>query len=432
MATSPSVNSAEPTVCISSTLEPPRYESPRPLARSREELWPFPLSRAPSFCQQDDAVCDALDLGEVVAHEDHREPEAGVQIANELLYLAPGALVEGARGLVEHKGLGLQGEGPRHRDALLLPDGERLRDAPAPRRVEPHHFEQPSGIRAPAGQARPIQDRLLHGNPEECGYLEDHPDPTPQLQRVERARRLAVEVDLSRGRLYEAVDRAQQGALPRPGRPHDGRDFPGRHEHVDASQNLGAARLVAEPADLYLWPVQARGSPVAGRRRGHRRWRRCVRSRRGRRVVRAACRARWRPSPRTRASRTSRPSGRRRGLSPRSRAARGRRARTPSGTFRRSNPPSVGEPGPDHVEKLRSLRGLRGIAEESEGRLLVQEALDQPYAGGAVHVTSTSRGPQHQTLSSVPRTPGALSRSLMASRAAVSAHAASRRNGDRK
>src|ERR671910_3297017 len=89
MATSPSVNSAEPTVCIPSTLEPPRYESPRPLARSREELWPFPLSRAPSFRQQDDAVCDALDLGEVVAHEDHREPEAGVQIANEFLYLWP-------------------------------------------------------------------------------------------------------------------------------------------------------------------------------------------------------------------------------------------------------------------------------------------------------------------------------------------------------
>src|SRR5919112_3684840 len=160
--------------------------------------------------------------------------------------------------------------------------------------------------------------------------------------RRPRARRLAVEVDLSRGRLYEAVDRAQQGALPRPRRPHDGRDFPGRHERFDAGQNLGAARLVAEPADRYLWPVQARGSPVARRRRGHRRWRRCVRSTRGRRVVRAACRARWRRSPRTQASRTSRPSGRRRGLSPRSRAARGRQARTPSGTFRRSNPPLDG------------------------------------------------------------------------------------------
>src|SRR5829696_2356459 len=94
--------------------------------------------------------------------------------------------------------------------------------------------------------------------------------------------------------------------------------------------------------------------------------------------------------------------------------------------------PSVGEPGPDHVEKLRSLRGLRGIAEEGEGCLLVQEAPNQPYAGGAVHVASTARGPQHQTLSSVPRTPGDLSRSLTASRATLSAPAASRRSGDRK
>src|SRR5919106_1406253 len=94
--------------------------------------------------------------------------------------------------------------------------------------------------------------------------------------------------------------------------------------------------------------------------------------------------------------------------------------------------PSVGEPGPDHVEELRSLRGLRGIAEVGEGCLRVQKALDQPYAGGAVHVASTARGPQHQTLFSVPRTPGDLSRSLMASRAALSAPLPRGATGDRK
>src|SRR5215212_2818868 len=185
-ATSPSVKSAEPTVCNPSTLEPPRDESSRTLARRREELLPLPLSRAPSLRKQDDTVGDALDLGEVVAHEDHREPEAGVQVAHESLYLAPGSLVEGARGLLEQEGLGLQGEGAGHRGALLLPDGERLWGAPGHRRVEPHHLEQLDRIRAaPAGEARPVQDGLLHRGPEEGGYLEDHPDPSAQLQGVQ-------------------------------------------------------------------------------------------------------------------------------------------------------------------------------------------------------------------------------------------------------
>src|SRR5919107_6394122 len=38
--------------------------------------------------------------------------------------------------------------------------------------------------------------------------------------------------------------------------------------------------------------------------------------------------------------------------------------------------PSVGEPGPDHVEELRLLRGLRGISEEGKGGIRVYEA---PY-----------------------------------------------------
>src|SRR5215210_3727686 len=94
--------------------------------------------------------------------------------------------------------------------------------------------------------------------------------------------------------------------------------------------------------------------------------------------------------------------------------------------------PSVGEPGPDHIEELCPLLGFRGIAEEGEGCLRVQEAPDQPDAGCAVHVAAPARGPQHQTLPSVPRAPADPLRSLTASRAALSAPAASRRSGERK
>src|SRR5215218_9068496 len=93
----------------------------------------------------------------------------------------------------------------------------------------------------------------------------------------------------------------------------------------------------------------------------------------------------------------------------------------------------VGEPGLHHIEELRPLLGLRGIAEEGEGCLLVQEAPNQPYAGGAVHVTPAARGPQHQTLpSSVRAAPVGASRSIAAWRAALSAAAASPLSGERK
>src|SRR5215212_3933579 len=94
--------------------------------------------------------------------------------------------------------------------------------------------------------------------------------------------------------------------------------------------------------------------------------------------------------------------------------------------------PAVGEPGPDHVEELRPLRGLRGIAEEGEGGMRVQEAPYQPDAGGAVYVAASASGPQHQILPSVPRAPADPSPPLTASRAALSTSAASRRSGERK
>src|SRR5215210_6669263 len=94
--------------------------------------------------------------------------------------------------------------------------------------------------------------------------------------------------------------------------------------------------------------------------------------------------------------------------------------------------PAVGEPGPHHIEELRPLLGLRGIAAEGEGGIRVYEAPYQPDAGGAVHVAAPARGPQHQTLSSVRAAPADASRPLKASRAALSASATSRRSGERK
>src|ERR687890_856639 len=110
MATSPRVRSADPTVCNPPMLEPPRYIPSRPLARPGEEVVPVPLPHALALSQRDHPVGYPFDLGEVVAYEDHREPEPGLQIRYEFLYRASRPLVQGTRGLVEQKRLRPEGE----------------------------------------------------------------------------------------------------------------------------------------------------------------------------------------------------------------------------------------------------------------------------------------------------------------------------------
>src|SRR5215212_10276335 len=106
-ATSPRVRSAEVTVCNPAILEPPRDKLPCALSRIGEEILPIPCPYAPPLGQYDDQVGHPLDLGEVVADEDHREPQPGVQVPYEFLDPAPRGLVQGARRLVEQECLRL-------------------------------------------------------------------------------------------------------------------------------------------------------------------------------------------------------------------------------------------------------------------------------------------------------------------------------------
>src|SRR5918998_2786050 len=225
-ATSPRVRSADPTVCNPAMLEPPRYIPSRPLASPGEEVVPVPLPHAFALSQHYHPVGYPFDLGEVVADEDHREPEPGVQIRYESLYRASRPLVQGTRRLVEQERLRPEGERAGYGDALLLPDRKRLRISSLKRGAQSHHLQQPCRFSVLAGEACAVKDRLRYRAPEEGRNLENHPDPPPQLQRIEPTRRLPVQVDLAGGRLDEAVDGAQQGTLARPRRTHDRRSFP--------------------------------------------------------------------------------------------------------------------------------------------------------------------------------------------------------------
>src|SRR5215218_11463284 len=195
-ATSTSVRSADPTVCNPAILEPPRDITSRPLARQGEEILPAPLPLASSSSQQRDVVGDPLDLGEVVGDEDHRESQPVVQIRDQLLYPAPRGLIESARRFVEQERLRAEGEDAGDGDALLLSYGEGLRVAFRERGAQPHHLQQPSGIHVLSQEARAVEDRILYGFAKEGRDLEDHPDPPPQLQRVQPARWLPVQKDL--------------------------------------------------------------------------------------------------------------------------------------------------------------------------------------------------------------------------------------------
>src|SRR5215216_4409479 len=93
---------------------------------------------------------------------------------------------------------------------------------------------------------------------------------------------------------------------------------------------------------------------------------------------------------------------------------------------------AVGEPCPHDVEELRSVRGLRGVAEEGEGGFRVYEAPYQPDTGGAVYMAASAGSPQHQLPPPEPSAPAEPSLPLTASRAALSAAAASFLSGERK
>src|SRR5215218_9551436 len=156
-ATSPRVRSAEVTVCNPAILEPPRDKLPCALSRVGEEILPIPGPYDPPLSQHDDLVGDALDLGEIVADEDHRKPQPGVQVPYEFLDPAARGLVKGARRLIEQERLRLEGEGAGNRDALLLSDGECLRVTSFQRSVKANHPKQPSRVRVPAGETRPVE-----------------------------------------------------------------------------------------------------------------------------------------------------------------------------------------------------------------------------------------------------------------------------------
>ena len=106
-----------------------------------------------------DLVGEAERLGLVMGDEDRRDAGVVQDLGDGAAGRDPQPGVEGGEGLVEQHELGLAGEGPGERDALLLPARDLVRAARRERRVERDHLEQLGdpglrGLAAPRAAAR--------------------------------------------------------------------------------------------------------------------------------------------------------------------------------------------------------------------------------------------------------------------------------------
>ncbi|MNZ51986.1 hypothetical protein D3C78_698190 [compost metagenome] len=133
-----------------------------------------------------------------------------------------GLRVEGAGGLVAQQDLRVGGQGAGDADALLLATGQLRRvlsgvvgKADAGQQLG--HALVDFAARQLAGQGQWQGDVVGDGlGGQQVEVLENHPDllaETAQLAGVERGNVFAVDDDLAAGRLFQAVDQAQHGAL---------------------------------------------------------------------------------------------------------------------------------------------------------------------------------------------------------------------------
>ena len=162
--------------------------------------------------------------------------------------------VEGGAGLVEEDDLRLYGQEPRDAEPLLGFVGQKEGGL---FHLVFEVFPEADGPEAPLhdllvalllysvdGQA--VDHVLIHGERERVGPLEDHPDPPPQIDDVERFQRRVVDQDaaVDPHALHEvvhAVEAAQQGRFPAPGRADEGRNRIPVDLEIDVLQGMERA-----------------------------------------------------------------------------------------------------------------------------------------------------------------------------------------------
>ena len=205
---------------------------------------------------EDDPVGGLTGEGHLVRHDHHRHAFGG-QPLHDGEHLTDQLRVQGRGRLVEQHELGVHGQRPGDRDALLLPAGQLGRE-----RVLPVGHADPGEVLArrlgglgpgPTENLR-LGDRQVaqHGEMrEEVEALEDHPDPPAGGVDVDvGVGHLVVADDDPTGRRgLEHVDAPQQRRLARPRRADHAHDLAGVDLQADVLEHLVVAERLGQVLD---------------------------------------------------------------------------------------------------------------------------------------------------------------------------------------
>ena len=236
-----------------------------------------PCSRMRPRVEKAHAVGDVACEAHLVRRDDHRHP-TGRELADHLEHLGDQLGVERARHLVEEHQLGLHGERPHDRDALLLPArepvgilgracrrGRTVRAAPS-RARRPRAVERPSTSRRASVTLRSTR----HVREQVVG-LEDDADPAPHRVHVRRARVISTPPSKIRPASIGSSRLMQRSSvdLPEPGGADQRDHLVLGDGQLDAAQHLVAPERLREPLDerASLTMSLRRPGAVAGRGR---------------------------------------------------------------------------------------------------------------------------------------------------------------------
>ncbi len=195
--------------------------------------------------QEHDVVGEAPGLAEIVRdHDDLGAARGGGE--DELLDGEDGGRVEARRRLVEEQDLGLDGEGARQRQALLLAArhhaGRRAGEIVEPRQLERAAHERRPLVPRHAVDLQRVGDVGGGGAAQQHRPLEDH-GLAPANLAVGGA---AGEGDAAGRRADQPVQDAHEQALAGAVRPHDHRPGAAAELEVDAVEQAAPARLEDE------------------------------------------------------------------------------------------------------------------------------------------------------------------------------------------
>ncbi len=253
-----------------------------------EDLARRPFLEDHPFVEEADLVGDFAREVHLVRGDDHGHADLR-EVADELQDLAHELRIEGARDLVEQHQLGIHGERPHDRDALLLPAreaiGELLGLVEQADAVE-QLVRARLGVvpRLPARLAWRERDVLEHGHVrEQVVGLEDDADLLSQLVDVRLLGGQVVPVERDRAGVdrLEQVDAAEQRRLARAGGADQADDVVQAHLEADVLEHLVVDKRLPDVLDVHEAVVHAAARSRASR------WRMMLSVKRARGIVRS-------------------------------------------------------------------------------------------------------------------------------------------------